>query len=197
MKVLVVGATGTIGKAVADALSVRHEVIRASRKGERRVDLGDPASIRTLYAGLGRLDAVVSCAGDARMGPLTGLSDDDFAYTLANKLMGQVNLVRFGLDHVNDRGAFVLTSGVFAVAPPPGVPAVAAANGALESFVRAAAQDLPRGLRLLCVSPPFLNETARAMGMPQAGRISAADNARAYVEAVEGKRTGEIIRTGT
>jgi uncharacterized protein YbjT (DUF2867 family) len=49
MKIIVIGATGTIGKAVADALATRHEVVRASRRGETRVDLTNPASIATLF----------------------------------------------------------------------------------------------------------------------------------------------------
>lgn len=193
MKVLVIGATGTIGAAVADALAARHEVLRASRHGPIVVDLGNPGSIRAMYAKVGRVDAVVSCAGDARMGALTALTDDDFAYSLGNKLMGQVNLVRFGVDHVADRGVFLLTAGIFATKPPPGVPAIAAANGGLESFARAAALDLPRGIRLLTLSPPFINETAEKFGMKGAGAISAADNAKVYVAAVEGTETGKVI----
>jgi len=198
MKILVVGATGDVGRAVADALSARgHEVLRASRKAADaalRVDLNDPQSIRALYGRVGRVDAVVSCAGDARMGALPTLTDDDFAYSIASKLMGQVNLVRFGLDHVNDGGVFVITSGVFAIQPPPGVSAFAVANGALESFTRAASQDLPRGLRLVDVSPPWLVETAARMG--QKGAITAAANAEHYVRAVEGRDTGVIYRPG-
>lgn len=40
------------------------------------------------------------------------------------------------------------------------------------------ALDLPSGVRIHTVSPPFINESAAAMGMPQAGQLSAADNAK-------------------
>ena len=43
MKVVVIGASGTIGKAVAAALAPRHEVIAASRKSGEQVDLADRA----------------------------------------------------------------------------------------------------------------------------------------------------------
>src|SRR5262249_6477980 len=115
MRVLVVGASGTVGAPVAAALALKHEVLRASRHAELTVDIADPASIRALYQRIGKVDAVVSCAGDGRFAPLPTLSDEDFAYTIGSKLMGQVNLVRYGLDHASDGAAFVLTAGVFAI----------------------------------------------------------------------------------
>jgi NAD(P)-dependent dehydrogenase (short-subunit alcohol dehydrogenase family) len=194
MRILVVGATGDIGGAVADALAVRHQVLRASRKAPDealRVDIGDPASIRALYSRVGKLGAVVSCAGDARPGALTALTDEDFAHSIGNKLMGQVNLVRFGIDHVQDNGVFLLTAGIYGTRPPPRVPAMAMVNGALESFARAASKDLPRGIRLNTISSPFLQETAARLGMK--GSITAADNAQHYVRLVEGTETGQVV----
>lgn len=192
MRIVVVGATGTIGKAVADALSSGHEVLRASRKGEITVDIDDPASIKSMYASLGKVDAVVSCAGNADFAPVDKVSDAQIQHTLASKLVGQMNLVRFGIDHVNDGGIFVLTAGIFSQKPMPGASTIAAVNGALESFARGAALELPRKLRIVTVSPPFIHETARAMGMP-GGDISAADNATFYVSAVEDGATGSVI----
>jgi NAD(P)-dependent dehydrogenase (short-subunit alcohol dehydrogenase family) len=194
MRILVVGATGDVGGAVADALSVRHEVLRASRKAADpalRVDIAEPDAIRALFRHTGRLGAVICCAGEARPGALTALTDEDFAQSLKSKLMGQVNLVRFGLEQVADDGVFVLTAGIFGTRPTPRVPAMAMVNGALESFARAASKDLPRGIRLHTVSSPFLQETATRMGMK--GAISAADNAQVYVRLVEGAETAPVV----
>ena len=190
MRILVIGASGTIGKAVADALATKHEVVRASRHGEVRVDIVDPKSIRDMYARVGALDAVVSCAGDAVFGPLEKLTDADFTSSLGNKLMGQVNVVRFGVGAVRDGGSFTLTAGIFAQKPWPGVPALALVNGALESFARAAALDLPRGIRINVVSPPFIKETAEKMGFQ--APMTAAENAKWYVGLVEGTESGKI-----
>jgi len=193
MRVLVVGATGTIGKAVADVLAERgDDVLRASRTTDLAVDIASPASIRAMYQKLGWVDAVVSCAGNAKMGPLAQLTDADFAFSVEGKLMGQINLVRFGLDHVRDEGCFVLTAGIFSQRAPAGASAAAMVNGALESFARAAAKDLPRRIRLVAVSPPFIRETAVAMGLPQAGKISARENAQRYVELLDGDYTGQV-----
>src|SRR5687767_3855157 len=144
MRILLIGATGTIGEAVAADLA-GHELIRAGRtRGDERVDLGDPASIRALFERVGRVDAVVSAAGLAAFKPLAELSDEDFAFSLGNKLMGQVNLVRYGLASVADGGSITLTAGTLAQNPEPGTPAISLVNAGLEGFTRAAALEAPR-----------------------------------------------------
>lgn len=192
-RVLLIGATGTIGRAIADALRDTHEVIEASRRSGVRVDLADGASIRRMYQEVGRLDAVVSAAGEARYAPLTELSDEDFQFSVASKLMGQVNLVRFGVDMVEDNGSFTLTGGVLASHPSPGSAAISLVNAGLEGFVRAAALEMPRGIRINVVSPGWVSETLGAMGRDPAAGTAAADVARAYVESVDGRRTGAVI----
>jgi NAD(P)-dependent dehydrogenase (short-subunit alcohol dehydrogenase family) len=194
MRLLVVGATGTIGRAVCDALGPRHECVRASRhRASLTVDIAQPPSIRALYDGVGRVDGVVSVAGEARFAPLEALRDEDFAFSIANKLMGQVNLVRFGLDHVADGGVLVLTSGVLARAPMKGSAAISLVNAALEGFARAAALEAPRGIRVNVVSPPWVTETLRALNMDPSHGLPAARVAQAYVRAVEGRMTGEVL----
>lgn len=197
MRILLIGATGTIGRAVADALGGRHDLVLASRRApDAPVDIADPRSVRALYARVGRVDAVVSAAGQAAFKPLAALADDDFAFSLGNKLMGQVNLVRLGLaaDAVTDGGSFTLTSGVLAHQPEPGTAAISLVNGGLESFARAAALEAPRGIRVNVVSPPWVTETLQALGRPLEGGLPAAAVARAYVRSVEGTETGQVIR---
>src|ERR1044071_3688712 len=129
MRILLIGATGTIGKAIAAALSRRHEVLLASRQqAPLHVDIADSVSIRGLYAKIGKVDAVISAAGQARFKPLDELSDADFRFTLDNKLMGQVNLIRYGLSAVADRGSITITSGILAQQPSRGSGAVSLVN---------------------------------------------------------------------
>ncbi len=121
MRILLVGATGTIGKAIAAALGRRHELLLASRQqAPLHVDIADPASIRGLYAKVGKVGAVISAAGQARFRPLDELSDADFRFSLDNKLMGQVNLVRYGLGSLTDGGSITITSGILAQQPSRG-----------------------------------------------------------------------------
>jgi NAD(P)-dependent dehydrogenase (short-subunit alcohol dehydrogenase family) len=194
MKILVIGATGTIGAPVTQALEARHEVIRASHsRSALKVDLADPASVKRLYATVGRVDAVVSAAGQAAFGPLLALSDADFALGLTNKLMGQVNLVRYGVEVLADGGSFTLTSGILSRQPMPGGAAISMINAGLEGFVRAAPLDLPGGFRINAVAPGWVRETLVAMKMDPSSGVPAAQVAQSYVRSVEGSMTGQIL----
>lgn len=194
MRVVIIGATGTIGKAVVQALSSRHEVIEVSRtKAAHRVDLSDFASIIDMYRDVGRIDAVISTAGVAKFAPLASLSDADFHLSLSNKLMGQVNLVRLGLEHVTDGGSITLTSGILSRYPMQGSAAISLVNAGIEGFVRAAALEAPRGIRVNAVSPGWVTETLQALGMDISHGTPANIVARAYVRVLEGKETGEVI----
>lgn len=194
MKILLIGASGTIGQAVARALSAHHQVVRVGRtKGEFQVDIASKESIRWLFGRTAPFDAVICAAGAARFAALEKLKDEDFAFSLANKLMGQVNVVRCGMDCINERGSFTLTSGVLANEPMPGSAAISLVNAGLEGFVRAAALEMPRKIRVNVVSPPWVSETLKNMGKDPAGGMPAEQVAAAYMAAVEGQQTGQVL----
>jgi NAD(P)-dependent dehydrogenase (short-subunit alcohol dehydrogenase family) len=194
MKVVVVGATGTIGSAVVEELEKRHDVVRVGNtRGEINVDLASHDSIEALFGQIGPFDALVSAAGQAKFAPLEKLTDADFRLGLSNKLLGQINLVRLGLLTVRDGGSFTLTSGVLAHEPTPGSAAISPVNAGVEAFARAAALEMPRGVRINVVSPPWVAETLAGMGMDPAGGLSAARLAKVYASCVEGKGNGEIV----
>src|SRR5512135_2278607 len=191
MRILVIGATGTIGRAVVAALSAGNEIVAASRQSTAvSVDLADPASIREMYRSIGKVDAVVGAAGQAKFAPLAQLSDADFRFCLDNKLMGQINLVRFGFEHIADRGSFTVTTGILARSPMVGSAAISLVNAGIEGFVRAAALEAPRGIRVNAVSPPWVSETLQALKMDPSQGLPAAVVARSYVESVTGTGTG-------
>jgi NAD(P)-dependent dehydrogenase (short-subunit alcohol dehydrogenase family) len=194
MRILLIGATGTIGRAIAAALGNRHDVIPASRhKAHESVDISNPQSIRDLFSRVGRVDAIVSAAGQAAFKPLAELTDADFSLGIVNKLMGQVNLVRFGLQSLNDNGSVTLTSGILAQQPAPGAAAISLVNAGLEGFTRGAALEAPRGIRVNVVSPPWVTETLQAMGRPTTGGLPAKVVARSYIDSVEGRMTGQVL----
>jgi NAD(P)-dependent dehydrogenase (short-subunit alcohol dehydrogenase family) len=194
MRILVVGATGTIGRAIVAALQAEHEVVPVSfHKAAVTVDIADPDSIAAMFRKVGSVDAVVSAAGQAKFGPFADLMDADFAFSIANKLMGQVNLVRYGLPSVRPNGSFTLTSGVLARTPMVGSGAISLVNAAIEGFARAAALEAPEGIRVNVVSPPWVTETLQSLGMDTAQGLPAAAVARAYVESVTGRQTGAVI----
>ncbi len=194
MRVIVIGGTGTIGSAVVKLLSTRHDVVAVGHtEGLYKVDLASPDSVDTLFKSIGTCDAVISAAGIAKFASLDDLTYDDYFIGLKNKLMGQANLVRIGRPYVTNHGSFTLTSGVLSQKPMKGSCAISMANAGLEGFVRAAAIDLPRSLRVNVVSPPWVTETLIARGMDPSIGLPADRVAQSYLAGVEGTMTGQVI----
>lgn len=199
MRILIVGASGTVGKAAAAELGRRHEIIRAGRSsGDLTVDVMDEASVTAMYQKLGKLDAVVACAGHVHFGPVATMTPEQFRKGLNDKLMGQVNLVLLGLNHVNDNGSFTLTSGILDRDPVRAGANAAAVNGAIGAFVKGAAIEMPRGIRINAVSPGLLEDSAQKYDgfFPGHEPVSAARVGLAYAKSVDGALTGQVITVG-
>ena len=197
MIIILVGASGTIGQAIDRELRERHDIVRVGRNsGELQVNIADPASIRRLFEQTGTFDALISAAGNAHFGALEELSAREFAVGLDDKLMGQINLVLIGSEFANDGASFTLTSGVLSEDPIHYGAAVSTVNAALDGFVRAAAIELPRGLRINGVSPTILEESLPAYGPYFRGfkAVPAATVALAYAKSAEGRQTGQVYR---
>jgi NAD(P)-dependent dehydrogenase (short-subunit alcohol dehydrogenase family) len=192
MNIIIIGATGTIGAAVAKTMENEHKIIRASRKGDVQVDLSNPASIEAMYQRVQDIDAVISAAGEARFGSIESLTNEDINLGLESKLMGQINLVRYGRKHLKEGGVITLTTGILAHNPNPQVPMLTMINLGLEGFVEASAQDMPNHMRLNAVCPPMASETAEKMGWGPGG-VPASEIAKYYVQSVESNLNGTII----
>lgn len=195
-KIMVIGATGTIGSAIVDLLDERYEIIKVSHThGERRVDLASKESITALFSQVGKVDGVICAAGEAKFGSIDDLTDEDYMVGIRNKLMGQVNVVRVGRHHIGPGGSITVTTGILSRRPIKGGSALSLVNGALEGFVRAAALELEPGLRVNAVSPGWVKETMEKMGMDPAPGMSAAKVAFAYRAALEGSQSGQVLDT--
>ncbi len=195
MRILLVGASGTLGRAVATELGARHDVVSAGRTtGDVRLDLTDAASIRAGFERVGRVDAVVCAAGRVKFAPFEEMQEADYEVGLRDKLMGQVNLVLIGRERLSAGGSFTLTTGVLGHDPIRQGTSASMVNGALDAFVRAAAIEMPRGLRINAVSPGVLTESLDAFAPFFRGfePVPAARAARAFAKSVEGAQTGQV-----
>ena len=197
MKIVIIGASGTIGSAVASELAQRHEIIEVgSRSGAHQADMGDIAQVRALFARIGKVDAVVVTAGKLHFGPLAEFTPEQFQLGLGSKLMGQVNVALVAQQYLNDGGSITLTSGIVAEQPIRNGAAASMTNAAVEGFVRGAAIELARGIRINVVSPTVLEESLDAYGpfFPGFEPASASRVPLAYRRSVEGAQTGQVYR---
>lgn len=194
MKALVVGSNGTIGKAVVELLKEKGiEVIEASRSTNPALDITNSSSIERFFANLGEVDAIISAAGDAAFSFLNKVTDDDIQLSVNSKLLGQVNLVRKGLNNLRPGGVFVITGGILAYSPIPQTSLISMVNSGLEGFARATALELTEGRRIVVVHPAWVAETAAKIGMDPAPWPDAKRTATAYLEAIEGSNNGEPV----
>ena len=200
MKVLVIGASGDIGRAVVNELKTDSTIIEASYSSASvKVDLSDSSSIKQMYEQVGKIDAVIcSAARGVVFAPLAEMSIAKYKASFTSKLFGQIDLVLQGVAYLNDGGSFTLTTGLLNADPIPQGTAAATVNAAVEGFMRSAAIDLPRNLRINIVSPALLAESAERYGDYFQGHdtVPAAKVALAYRKSVYGQQTGQIYRVG-
>jgi NAD(P)-dependent dehydrogenase (short-subunit alcohol dehydrogenase family) len=203
-KIILVGASGTIGRAVKATLSeAGHELITANRSsGDFRVEIDKPASVVALYRQVhekhGAFDAVAVAAGEVAFKPLAELSPADWHFSLTSKFLGQVSLVREALPYIREGGSFTLISGILSREPIRLGAAASAVNRAIEGFAMAAATELPKGLRINVVSPTVLEESLSVYGDYFAGfePVSGRAVGEAYLKAICGAFTGQTLPLG-
>ena len=197
MKILVIGGTGTIGKRIVSHYQQQHQVITAGfSRGDFQVDIKDAHSIENLYQQTGPVDAIICAAGEAKWDLLENLSEQDFHLGLNSKLMGQVNVVRLGLDHLNPQGSITLTTGILADDPVIKTSSAAMVNGAIHSFVKAASLEITDGKRLNVVSSGMVMDAYEKYQsyFPGHPPIPMDRVVLGYIRSVEGRDHGQVIR---
>lgn len=197
MKIIIVGASGTLGQAVAAELGSRHDIIRAGRGGaDVQVDIKDLGSVQAMYKHVGAVDAVACAAGSVHFGPISEFTPEQYQIGLKDKLMGQINLVLAGQSVLNDHGSFTLISGILDHDPIRMGSSASMVNAAIDAFVTAAAIELPRGIRINSVSPTVFIESLEQYGAFFRGfkPVPVADAALAFAKSVEGAQTGKTFR---
>ena len=191
MKIIIVGASGRIGKEVDKALSDSHEIVRVGvRSGDVQCDYTDTESVSKMFEAIGEFDSLISVAGgDSTFKPFQDLDDEDYRYGFERKFLGQVRFLKFGESFIRNNGTFVFTSGFLSNYPNPASIATGPLNAAIDTFARNTAPFLPRGIKVNVVSPAPIVEP----GQEGKGLVTAAETAKLYVEAVEGNMTGQVL----
>ena len=194
MKILAIGANGIIGKAVVAHLQQQHTVISVGHsKGDLTVDIEDKNSIRSMFESVGPVDGIISMAGNGEMGGFIEMTDEGYLTVLNNKVMGQVNLARIGVDYLNKDGRITLTSGQAANHPMPGTAAIAMGVSAINAFVATASLEMTEGKKINAVSPGMVKETMDLWGVDSSTGIPAAEVATYYEASLKSDVNGEVL----
>ncbi|MBB5409956.1 NAD(P)-dependent dehydrogenase (short-subunit alcohol dehydrogenase family) [Paraburkholderia sp. HC6.4b] len=201
MKIIVIGASGDVGRSVADELARggKHEIIRVGRtQGDQQVDITSDDSVGALFKKIGQIDAIIAAAGNVILAPIEKMTAADFNKGLQDKLLSQVRVALVGQHYLTDGGSITLTSGIAVDDPIAQGSNAAASNAGIEGFVRAAACDFPRGIRINAVSPTVLTESMGRFGpfFPGYESVPATSVAIAYRRSVEGVHSGRVYRVG-
>jgi NAD(P)-dependent dehydrogenase (short-subunit alcohol dehydrogenase family) len=196
MKIIIVGATGTMGKYLSSAFEKEHEVIKvATRGGDIQVDITSTESIENMYKQVGAFDALISTAGPTYVGPWKKMADKEFRKGVEGKMMGQINLVLIGQHYINPRGSFSLITGALSQDPQKNFANASAANGAVEAFVRAAAIELENGIRINAVSPTVIENSPQYFPFfPGDIPVTMQQLEFGFRKSVFGANTGQVIK---
>jgi NAD(P)-dependent dehydrogenase (short-subunit alcohol dehydrogenase family) len=196
MKIIIVGASGTMGKHLTNAFEKQHEVITAASKScDIQVDITSTSSIKRMYEEIGLFDALISTAGPTYVGPWKKLTDLEFRKGVDGKMMGQINLVLIGQHYINNKGSFTLISGALTYEPQVNFANASAANGAVEGFVRAAAIELENGIRINAVSPTVIESSPQYFPyFPGDIPVTMRQLEYGFRKSLFGANTGQIIK---
>lgn len=196
MKIIIIGATGTMGKYLSTAFEKEHEIIRVgSGSGDFQVDITAVESIENLFTQVGSFDALISTAGPTHVGPWKKMTDKEFRKGIEGKMMGQINLVLIGQHYINPKGSFTLITGGLTYEPQLNFANASAANGAVESFIRAAAIELDNGIRINAVSPTVIEDSPQYFSyFPGEIPVTMKQLEYGFRKSVFGANTGQIIK---
>lgn len=196
MKIIIVGASGTMGKHLVSAFEKDHEIIKVStHSGDIQTDITNPESIDNLFKQTGAFDALICTAGPTHVGPWKKMTDKEFRKGIEGKLMGQINLVLIGQHYINPKGSFTLISGALTHDPQLNFANASAANGAVEAFVRAAAIELENGIRINAVSPTVIEQSPQYFPFfPGDIPVTMKELEYGFRKSVFGANTGQIIK---
>ncbi|WP_276166368.1 short chain dehydrogenase [Zobellia alginiliquefaciens] len=195
--IILIGANGKMGQAALSGLG-KHKVITAGRSSDGydyQVDITSIESLRKLFKEVGHFDAVVNTVGVCEYANFTEMTEEQWMNTILSKMMGQINIVRIGQEYITDNGSFTLITGILNVKPIPFAIADATTSGAIDTFVKCVAFEMPRGIRVNSINPTVLEEAWEVYGemMPGFQPVPGALVGKAFERSVDGFITGQVI----
>ena len=167
--VLLVGASGGLGSALAAEFERRGATVTSVARNQERLaalgrhsvalDLRTPDACQLAVAAAvdygGKLDVVVNAVGVVAFGAVADLSSDAMEELFLTNTFIPIMLATAALPHVQEGGATVNISGVIAEQNLPGMAAYGASKAAVKSFGEALAREARRSkIRVIDARPP-------------------------------------------
>ncbi|PHM71528.1 short chain dehydrogenase [Xenorhabdus sp. KJ12.1] len=203
MKILVIGATGNIGKHIISNIKKYHplladnptelEIIQASRNSpEYSLDVFDNQQLDNFLSKNKMFEAIICAFGKTNWTKPESLRD--YEESIKNKAFGQINVALQALKYIKPGGSITLTSGIVGKIMSPNGSQTAVTNGAIEAFVRSAATEITDA-RINVVSPKLLDEsfTNYAKFFPGQETCTGEQIAKGYIRSIYGQETGVVI----
>lgn len=175
-RVLVVGASGVLGGAIAERLHAEGaSLVVAGRDPQRlaavaerveavaslELDLVDveacAAVVHQAAEVLGGLTGIVIASGVAAFGAARDEEDVVVEELFAVNTLGPIALVRASLDHLGEGGAIAVISAVLADVPTAGMASYSASKAAVSAYLTALRRELRRDkITVLDARPPHM-----------------------------------------
>lgn len=201
MKILLIGSSGTIGKAVAEYLKNNHyhfnhtnlQLIEAHRTSKAYpLDICNTKNLIEFLNNHAPLDAIVSVIGKTQWEIPKDIKD--YRISFEDKAFSQINLALTALDYLNPRSSITLTSGVVGKHISPKGSQMAIVNASIDAFVKTACYEIPN-IRLNAVAPSLTNDTfeKHATFFPGQKTALLQDVAKVYARSIYGIETGKIF----
>jgi ribitol-5-phosphate 2-dehydrogenase (NADP+) / D-ribitol-5-phosphate cytidylyltransferase len=199
--VYVVGGTGGIGRAIAEAAEAAGAHVRVD--GRRTgLDVRDYAAVERRMAEaadeLGTIDHVICTAGVLRVGSSADTDPDDLAEVIDVNVKGTLNVARAAFPYLRDaRGSFtVFASSSFTLGRPNYV-AYSSSKAAVVNIAQGLAEEWAGArIRVNAVSPERTDTAMRRAAFPEESRLGMlepADVARATLRLVLSDLTGQVL----
>ncbi len=200
-RLLVVGGTSGIGRAIADEADATGAVVRVLGRSSG-LDVRDAASVADAVAAvvdeLGGLDHVVVTAGILRVGPLIGLSADEVAEVIDVNVMGSLNVALAAYPHLRaSNGTLTLFASSSFTHGRASYVAYSASKAAVVNLAQGLADEWgDDGIRVNAVSPERTDTEMRRRAFPGEstdGMLSAREVAVATLAILRSDLTGQVV----
>ena len=180
MNIVLVGATSGIGNSLAENLSRNNKLFIGSRNETKINDMVDNPSLDNILDGsvvdvsefdsieafldlaknaLGKIDAIINCAGSLLLRPPHMLKEDDILSVYKTNVFSCLGLLKYGFKHLKDEGgSFLFFSSAASKVGLKNHEVISGAKGSVSSIALSAASTYSNyNIRVNAIAPGLVD----------------------------------------